>query len=544
LRGARPGRLASVEDLARLHEVLLFFAAYPPSVAGWRSTLAALDAVARRLEELAAAGIDLSELDDPDISGLAGTSITTTFSYDLTTWLRERFGRRVTIDWEAYEAADRLAATLPRFVPLLEEEALADANVPYRRWIDAARLKREDDLAWLLERFASLDRTKREKAELFDSLALPIRWEIGRSRFSRTRMRRPVRAPFLHPGALLSRRDVSLEQEFASAPIPIRRLSRREGTSALDLARASTASRYREFYGFTYGDPSTALVARPGRGLEIFFFGLRARRRLPLRAGYAALIFKNGIAVAYYEGLAFFERMEAGFNVYYTFREGESAWIYAQVLKLCRQVTGVRSFSIDPYQIGLENEEAIQSGAFWFYRKLGFRPTDPKVAAIVAKEERRMAQRPGYRTPLSTLRRIATCNLLYEVDPRTGKPRDTSDWDGFHIRNIGLAVNWKLARVRAGDTQRGREAAADRVERRLGIVPKDRSRLLGMAFPNWALVLDQIPSIFRWSRSDRAALAAIIRAKSGRDESRYLRLLRNHPRLRRKVIWLGSRTRL
>jgi len=52
------------------------------------------------------------------------------------------------------------------------------------------------------------------------------------------------------------------------------------------------------------------------------------------------MFFTNGVPAGYVELLSFFERAEVGFNLYYTFREGESAWIYAQVLRLFRQVLG------------------------------------------------------------------------------------------------------------------------------------------------------------------------------------------------------------
>jgi hypothetical protein len=102
---------------------------------------------------------------------------------------------------------------------------------------------------------------------------------------------------------------------------------------------------------------------------------LPSGKRLPLRAYHSAMIYKNGVPIGYFEGLSFFERMESGFNLYYTFREGETAWLYANILNVMRRLTGASSFSLDPYQIGFENEEGIQSGAFWFYRKLGFRST-------------------------------------------------------------------------------------------------------------------------------------------------------------------------
>lgn len=69
-----------------------------------------------------------------------------------------------------------------------------------------------------------------------------------------------------------------------------------------------------------------------------------------------------------------------------------------------RERLGVEVFSIDPYQIGHDNEEAIESGAFWFYRKLGFQPASRELEQLTAKEEARIAARPGYRTPPATLR--------------------------------------------------------------------------------------------------------------------------------------------
>jgi hypothetical protein len=42
-----------------------------------------------------------------------------------------------------------------------------------------------------------------------------------------------------------------------------------------------------------------------------------------------------------------------------------------------------------------------------------------------------------------------------------------------------------------------------------------------------------------WSDGERAAVEAIVRAKSGRDEARYLHLMQRHVRLRAAVIELG-----
>src|SRR5262249_30536112 len=161
-----------------------------------------------------------------------------------------------------------------------------------------------------------------------------------------------------------------------------------------------------------------------------------------------------------------------------------------------------------PYQLGFENEEAIDSGAFWFYRKLGFRPTDADVARLVAREEERLAADPGYRTPRRILRRLVTHNLLYEVP---GTP--SGDWDRFHVRHLRLAVNRRMARRYGGSAAAIRAAAVRRVARALGIRPRALSRPAFRAFESFALVLDELPDLRRWSRAERRAVIGVVRAK-------------------------------
>ncbi len=166
----------------------------------------------------------------------------------------------------------------------------------------------------------------------------------------------------------------------------------------MDLTRAVLTVRYRELYGTTRGDPSHVFEADVGRGVQIFLWGLPPERRLPLRAYHAGLTVKNGVPINYIEGISLFEWMEVGFNTFYAFRDGETAWIYSKVLHFLHQLTGVTCFSVYPYQLGHENEEAIKSGAFWFYRKLGFRPGCPELLAHCRKEEAKMARDPAHRT--------------------------------------------------------------------------------------------------------------------------------------------------
>jgi len=540
LRSLRERRFSDAGTLIRFHDTVLFLRAYPHSRTVMRLAEEILSSFGSRVDGLAASGADLSPFDHPEVSGIVGTSVTTDYSYDVALWLKKRFGRLVSIDWEGYEGADRLRAELPRWLPLLEEEAIEDANVPYREYLRQARARGEDDLSWVLRRISRMGLPPPERAERFDALGLSLCWRLAAGVATRTRMRLPARRIFFHDAPLIPRRDVSLEAEFSSAPLPIRRLPRREALAVLERTREATALRYREYYAFTFGDPSAVLQADAGRGLRISLIGTQRGRRLPLRSGYGGFLVKNGVPIGYFEALALFERMELGFNLYYAFREGESAWIFARSLKFLRQALGVTSFSLDPYQIGYENEEAIASGAFWFYRKLGFRSTDPKLRELTAREEDKLAADPSYRTPASVLRRLAIHNLLYEVGPpRPTTPDPRLTWDRFHIRNIALAVNRRMAREFGGDAEKIRRASEMSVARALGIDPRRWSRGERGALTEFALVLGLVRDLPRWERGEKQALAKVIRAKAGPRESRYLHLLQAHARLRAAIIRLG-----
>jgi hypothetical protein len=541
LRSLRERRISDAETLIRFHDTLLFLRAYPHSRTVMNLAEAILSTFGSRIARLAASGADMSPFDHPEVSGIVGTSVTTDYAYEVVLWLKKRFGGRVRIDWEDYEGADRLRAALPLLLPLLEEEALEDANVPYREYLVQARARGEDDLSWLLSRIAAMRLPPAEKAERFDAMGLSLCWRLAASIATRTRMRSAARKIFFHDEPLITRRDVSLAAEVTSAPLPIQRLPRKEALAILETTREATALRYREYYAFTFGDPSAVLQADAGRGLQIFLIGTERGRRLPLRSGYGGFLVKNGVPIGYFEALAFFERMEVGFNLYYAFREGESAWTFARSLKFLRQALGVTSFSLDPYQIGYENEEAVASGAFWFYRKLGFHSTDAKLRELTAREESRIAADPSYRTPPSALRRLATHNLLYEVESRESRVESSEgSWDSFHIRRIGLAVARRMAREFGGDAEKIRRASEASVARALGVNPRCWSREEREAFAGFALVLGLVPDLLRWKREEKQALVEAVRAKAGPRESRYLHLLQRHARLRAAVIRLGS----
>jgi hypothetical protein len=529
-------RFRGIDALIRFHEALLFIRSHPQSPAAFRSAEDQLLTFSGRVHEIRLSGSDLTPSDYIENSGIAGTVISGTFSYAIVSWLVARHRARVSSDWKMHEKPERLGATLPRFLPLLYEESLVEANIPYIAWLRAALGgEKPPDVKWLVRRFERLDLSERQKSELFDSLEIRTQWDLGDSRASRTRNMRKVRKVFYHTGPLVRRSEVSLDKEFQAPPFELKKLSPREGRAAQDMLRDTTTVRYRELYGITHGDPLSVVRADVGRGVEIFLWGLPPERRLPLRAYHAGFTLKNGVPINYIEGITICERMEIGFNTFYTYREGESAWVYAIVLRLLNQLAGVTCISIDPYQIGFHNEEAIESGAFWFYRKLGFRPTRPELGRLMEAQEKKIASDPGYRTPASVLRRLSAGNIVYEA-PGSAQ----GDWDRFAVRNLGLAVQRRMAREFNGSAQMIMTSSSSEVERALGMETARLNVSERRAFADLALVLALIPDLATWTEPEKKKVMQIIRAKAGIDESRYARLLQGHARLRAAIITLGK----
>jgi hypothetical protein len=488
-----------------------------------------------RVKAVLAAGGDADDFAPEEVVGIAGTVVEATFSYPMVCWLVERHPKSLSIQWDDYERETQRAVIWPRFFPLMEEDSLTEANVPYLDWFKAAR-GRQDELPWLVRRFQQLAMNEKEKAALYDSLEIMVRWDMNGSRASRTLARKPVKDFYFHREPLLQRRQVSLAEEFARPRLPIKVLSRRDAERTLDLVKEATGVRYRELYGTANADPRWVVKADVGRGVEIYFWGLPAEKRLPLRAYLAGFTVKNGVPINYVECISLFDWTEIGFNTFPAYRDGETAWIYAQTLRLLRQLHGVNAVSVYPYQIGDGNEEAIASGAFWFYRKMGFRSMDSQLEKLAQAEERKIQAKLGYRTSARVLRRLSKSHVVYEL-PQA----ERGAWDSFSTRNIGIAVQRRMARDFGGDADAMRKAAVARLSLAIKVDPSKLKPQEQVAFEDFATALSLTPDFSRWASDDKDTLRQIIAAKSAKTELRYQRLLISDNKLRKAILSLGSR---
>src|SRR5207247_8312508 len=94
----RPRRFPDADSLVRFHEALLFIRSHPQSPTAFRVAEALLSNLAPRVNQLRASGADLTPLDYIEYSGIAGTVISGTFSYDISRFLVARYPSRVDAD--------------------------------------------------------------------------------------------------------------------------------------------------------------------------------------------------------------------------------------------------------------------------------------------------------------------------------------------------------------------------------------------------------------------------------------------------------------
>jgi len=519
---------ATPSALARFHECLGFLRAYPDDERVLAVAEAALAAFARR-KDLRRHRAALAD------SGIAGTDIRFAFFAPTASWLARRFPEYLRVDWPVFENRDRLDRMLELLVRWSETPALDEGDLTVRAWIEALKGPRETDAVFLVRRIEALNADAFVRQRVFDELDPPFVLAHGLGTPSRTRAHYRS-APVVFQRHPLRRERPDLRREVATAPRSIRAVPESEARELVDLAREAMVTRSRDLDAFMFADARDVRLVDCGGGLQFACIGVRPERRLLLEAVYGFLTLQNGVPIGYVLASALMRSCEVAFNVFETFRGGESAHVYARALAMCRSLFGADTFTIYPYQLGHGNDEGLRSGAYWFYAKLGFRPREPGAAALLARELRAIARKPGHRSSLPTLRTLAAENVYWT---RGAARKDVIG--EFPLGKIGLAASAYLAERFGADRERGERLCAEEVARQLGVrVGRSWPRPEREAFLRWAPLLRILPGIERWSRAEKRALIEVVRAKGGRRESAFVERFDRHARLRAALRSLAA----
>jgi len=506
--------VVDADVLVAWHDCLLYQIAYPETRSQLRAARAALRPVAAVARRMTAAGA--RERRRLSGSGLAYTESIYAFGWDVARWLAARFPRQCDVDSFGDDGAP-LPEVLAAALPPLEFTLVGGEDEPCA-WLDAAR-GRASRLAWLVAQFERLPCTDAVRAPLFDALRAFVALRPGASALSRTYGRGLPGPAFVHRDGLA--RAVDLRTLLDRPLPPPRRLSAALRVRAIDAACATLASLGRETDAIALAYPAGVEWHDLGRGLAVALYAMHPARREALDSHVGMMVFKNGLPIAYGGGWPFARTCRIGVNVFAPYRGGESALVFAQVLRVYRQRFRVDRFLVEPSQFGGTNTEGLRSGAFWFYLRLGFRPVDAQIAARARAELERMRADRGYRTPLARLRAMTESDL--ELVLAKSPACDTA--------GLSRAVTAWIESRHRGDRTAAEAAALRIVAAALPVADRDRwpateRRALATLAPLLALV----PDLSRWPAADRRRVVALVRAKGG-SEFRFQRRLAGHRRL-------------
>jgi hypothetical protein len=405
------------------------------------------------------------------------------FSLPLMQWLCRQFGSRVELAWRNGSISESFDEQLAMLIQPAEQDGFDDLGLSTQRWCQRAAGPRRTTLQWLLDRIAQTGLPVAWQERYFDQLDVEVRATLNPEDHQRLR--------------------------FPSRP---------DRRRVLDAARWALARRGRETDPVTYAVPAGVEWLPLVENLNIALFHLPPARRRAFDSYIGFVVAHDGEAIAYGGGWLFFHRATLGINIFPEFRGRDSAGLFEAIVKLYQARSGASEILIEPYQFGRDNEEAIASGAFWFYYKLGFRPVVAELAALAESERSKKLVDPAYRTSRRRLRRLA------EGELRRAAAGSQPNLPELH--RIAQSTTCWIAERHHGDLDAARRAARRRLRRVCGELPEAETTTM------LALSLSGALERASWTAQEKKLLAALVRSKAASTEWRYVRTLQQLPKLR------------
>lgn len=521
-------RAPRLPDLIALHDDLLFVRAFPTTAAQQRGAAEALADVAARIRALPA-----SERATADDTGLAHTTSRHTYAVQIAEWLSKTFPHDTAIVWELVDDTAAIDALLRPTLSRAEEDAFDSGEVSTREWIDAARGE-QSDLAYLLAQ-APIGTARTLWLDNWDRAQIPIAWQLhdGCGSTTMLALESPAvgRGPMRRPDAAHTLADIA-------SPLPsVRRQSPADARVLIDTARAALAARCREVFAITHANEDDVWEADLGEGVTLAIIGTRPAMRLCLESTYGYLLLSHGVPIGYGGVTPLGHQANTGINIFEPYRGSEAAYLWTAMLRAFATLFRVRRFVVNGYQIGDGNPEALQSGAFWFYYRLGFRPASRSAAAIAAREAARMADDRAYRPPLRVMKELVQHDLHLTLEDFPA----ARFLDEHVLVEVGTAVAERLRASRVGSHRAAASQLVADVAAMLGAKISSWRADERAAFAMLAPVIALLPDVPAWSAAEHRALVALMRAKGGHSEVPFVQLMQQHPRLIPALVALHRR---
>lgn len=442
-------KLNSKKLIEQYHDCLIFLLGYPENE---ELFLLAQKEMYRLAETVKKSPAHLK--DQLERTGIAYTQTQAANSFTLIQWLLKTYPNQVALH-SFDETGIHPKEVLRHSLSEMEFEFAFSEKLNPIKWLEQAvgSKNKKDLLAWLIDHFERIDASDLIKDQLFESLKVYISIIPTNKTLSKGFGNFSLYKNYYHTKGLLKRFD---EKEIINKKLPTpKKLSDADKNLIIEKARVALFLLNRETEPIVYCNADGLLFYELEHGLSIALFSILPERRLPLESYIGFMMFKNGFPMAYGGGWLFGNRSLLGINIFESFRGGESAFVFCQLLRSYKQSFGANYFEVEPYQFGKNNPEGLQSGAFWFYYRFGFRPVDNDLKKLASEEAEKIQNTKGYRTSIETLKRFTNSNLAanFNNEAQPINPSVISEFITEQIKikfngNRSAAEKWCLQKLR------------------------------------------------------------------------------------------------
>jgi hypothetical protein len=401
-------------------------------------------------------------------TGMAHTSVTVPPSLNGCEWLIDTLGKAVAPVWDS-ELIEKIGPQLSLFALPSEMDGLTNNNFDALDWM---RIKAGDEknkqphllLKWLIISIKTAFPDQQQQDQFWEQLSVSTLVKLNEQGLSRTLNFLETQNPFIQNSSLI--RSIDVQSYINQSDCVISQPNALRSNAVINSGRAALLARGRETDPVTYAEKITEVNV--GRGLTVYLFTMRPERRLPLENYTGFVAYRNGVPVGYGGGWIFGFRCEIGVNIFETFRGGENYLLFAGIMKAYNAVFNVKRFSVAPYQFGEDNHEGIQTGAYWFYYKLGFRSANKEIAAIAEKEVLKMKKNKNYRSSEKTLLKFTESPLYFNNGQNYSITEPnvlgicisrwiTSKFSGDHKAALNYSINYISNKLPAGFAKKWRK---------------------------------------------------------------------------------------
>lgn len=393
-------------------------------------------------------------------SGMPFTNFYARFSHDFCNWLLHHPDCTIRLA-NFMNKGQKLNEVLSLVLPsLLQSETTSE--LLNEELLDSLNVNKNKRLDFLLTELGKLDAKPYIKDYLFESLGACCDVIPKNKYFSLSYNRIAV--------ANISYRDEPVRSfdhfELFDRPVhsPVK-LNEAEKVNSITVIKNSMVFKVRETDTATYMDENSMRLYNLEDGISIAIYGMIPQRQLPLESYVGYTLFSNGFPIAYGGAWLFGSFANFGINIFESFRGRESGYFLCQLLRLYRQVFEIDYFEIESYQFGLDNQEGIKTGAFWFYFHYGFRPMDKILLKLALKEKAKAKANRNYRTSKAILIRFTESNMALHLGKRIPlKPKD--------ITNKVLTLIHKKYK---GNTMQAETCCVEEFTEKINLKPKNEA---------------------------------------------------------------------